>query len=104
VYCGWRGVARPDDHQPASTWHIVLVVPEAKGPVTAGLYSKIQHPMFVFLNLFLAAVIVGLGWPILLWVWAILVAAQSLQAPREEEVLAAASRSDHETYRNRTWF
>jgi protein-S-isoprenylcysteine O-methyltransferase Ste14 len=80
------------------------VMPEARGLVTSGLYSRIEHPMYVFLDLFLAAVIVGLDWPILLWAWGIIVVVQTLQARREEKVLATAFGADYEAYRRRTWF
>jgi protein-S-isoprenylcysteine O-methyltransferase Ste14 len=80
------------------------VMPQARALVTTGLYSRIQHPMYVFLDLFLLAVIVGLDWPILLGAWGILIVVQTLQARREERVLAAAFGADYEAYRSRTWF
>jgi protein-S-isoprenylcysteine O-methyltransferase Ste14 len=80
------------------------VMPEARVLVVTGLYSRIQHPMYVFLDLFLAAVIVGLDWPILLWAWGIIVVVQTLQGRQEEKVLAAAFGADYEAYRSRTWF
>ncbi len=79
------------------------VAPEAKALVTTGLYAKIQHPMYLFLDLFLAAIIVLLGMPILLVVWGILVIVQVAQVRREEAVLAAAFGADYEAYRSRTW-
>jgi protein-S-isoprenylcysteine O-methyltransferase Ste14 len=80
------------------------IMPEAKALVTAGLYSRIQHPMYVFLDLFLVSVIVGLHWPILLGAWAIVVVVQTVQGRREEKVLAAAFGPDYEAYTGRTWF
>jgi protein-S-isoprenylcysteine O-methyltransferase Ste14 len=80
------------------------IMPEAKALVTAGLYSRIQHPMYVFLDLFLVSVIVALHWPILLGAWAIVVVVQTVQCRREEKVLAAAFGADYEAYRGRTWF
>jgi protein-S-isoprenylcysteine O-methyltransferase Ste14 len=70
-------------------------MPEARALVTTGLYSRIQHPMYVFLDLFLASVIVGLDWPIVLWGWAIVVVVQAMQGRREEKVLAAAFGDDY---------
>jgi protein-S-isoprenylcysteine O-methyltransferase Ste14 len=78
-------------------------MPEARKLVTSGLYSKIQHPMYVFLDLFLAAVILALGLPYLLFIWAILVTMQMLQARREEKVLAAAFGPADRAYRSQTW-
>jgi protein-S-isoprenylcysteine O-methyltransferase Ste14 len=80
------------------------VRPEARGLVTTGLYSRIQHPMYVFLDLFLVAVIISLDAPHLLWAWAILIAVQTIQSRREEKALAAAFGPDYEAYRRRTWF
>jgi len=80
------------------------IMPEARALVTTGLYSRIQHPMYVFLDLFLVSVIVGFDWPILLLAWAILVVVQTVQGRREEKVLAAAFGADYEAYNSRTWF
>ena len=80
------------------------VMPAAKSLVTKGLYSRILHPLYVFLDLTFIAVIVGLGWPILLWVWGCLVVVQTVQSRKEEKVLSAAFGADYEMYRNRTWF
>ena len=80
------------------------VTPQAKALVTTGIYSKIQHPLYLFLDLLLLAVIVGLGWSLFLIAWGILVIAQVRQARREEKVLADAFGADYEAYRMRTWF
>jgi len=80
------------------------VMPEARALVTTGLYSRLQHPMYVFLALFLAALIVVLGWSILIILWGALVIAQVIQARREEKVLAASCGADYEAYQRRTWF
>jgi protein-S-isoprenylcysteine O-methyltransferase Ste14 len=80
------------------------VMPEARALVTTGLYARVLNPMYVFLDLFLAAVIIGLGWPMLLWAWGCLVVVQTVQGHKEANVLAAAFGSDYEKYRRRTWF
>jgi protein-S-isoprenylcysteine O-methyltransferase Ste14 len=80
------------------------VRPEAKALITTGLYSKVQHPMYLFLDLFLLALIIGIGWPILLLPWGILVVVQMVQARREEEMLAGTFGAYYETYKARTWF
>jgi protein-S-isoprenylcysteine O-methyltransferase Ste14 len=80
------------------------IMPQAKALVTTGLYSRIQHPMYVFLDLFLAALIVAFGVPLALLVWGIIVITQTLQSRREERVLAARFAGDYEAYRSRTWF
>jgi protein-S-isoprenylcysteine O-methyltransferase Ste14 len=80
------------------------VLPEAKALVTSGLYSRIQHPLYFFLDVFLAALIVTLGLPILLLAWSILVVVHLLQCRREERVLAKAYGDEYDAYRERTWF
>jgi protein-S-isoprenylcysteine O-methyltransferase Ste14 len=80
------------------------VKPEARALVTTGVYSRVQHPMYLFLDLFLLGGIIALGWPMLLAGWGILVVAQVLQAQREEKVLAAGFGAEYEAYEMRTWF
>jgi protein-S-isoprenylcysteine O-methyltransferase Ste14 len=80
------------------------VMPEARGLVTSGLYSRIMHPMYFFLDLFLIGLVVIIGWPVLVGAWALLVIVQSLQARREERVLSEAFGTQYDAYANRTWF
>jgi len=80
------------------------VIAEAKALVTTGLYSRIQHPIYVFLDLFLLALILALDMTILLSVWGVIVILQLLQARREESVLRASFGADYEAYAKRTWF
>jgi protein-S-isoprenylcysteine O-methyltransferase Ste14 len=79
------------------------IMPDAKALVTTGLYSKLQHPMYVFLDLFLVGVIIVLDLPILLWAWGILVVVQTLQSRKEEKVLAAAFGDKFEAYKANVW-
>ena len=53
------------------------IMPQAKALVTTGLYSRIQHPMYIFLDLFLVALIVALNCPIVLFAWGIFVVTQT---------------------------
>ncbi len=80
------------------------VKPAAKALVTSGLYSRIQHPLYFFLDLWLIGVIVAFGWRILVVPWLVLVLVHIFQARREEKVLAAAFGAEYETYRQGTWF
>jgi protein-S-isoprenylcysteine O-methyltransferase Ste14 len=80
------------------------VIPEAKGLVTKGLYSRIQHPLYFFLDLIILGLIIAFDIPILLLAWGVLVIIHVLQARREENVLAAAYGDEYEAYQKRTWF
>jgi protein-S-isoprenylcysteine O-methyltransferase Ste14 len=79
-------------------------MPEARGLVTSGLYSRIMHPMYFFVDLFLIGLVVIIGWPVLVGAWTLLVIVQSLQARREERVLSEAFGTQYDAYANRTWF
>jgi protein-S-isoprenylcysteine O-methyltransferase Ste14 len=78
--------------------------PEAKALIEEGLYSKIQHPMYVFLDLFLSALILVSGYSFLLVPWVILVSVQIAQACREEHLLTATFGKEYTIYVARTWF
>ena len=80
------------------------MAPRAKGLVTSGLYSKIPHPMYVFLDMALLGGIVVLRQPWLLVVWCGLVAIQVWQARREAKVLEQAFGDAYRQYRARTWW
>ena len=78
--------------------------PAAKGLVTHGLYSRIPHPMYVFLDMTLFGVIVLLRQA---WALAILVGlaiVQAWQAGREARVLEQRFGSEYCAYRARTWW
>jgi len=79
------------------------VGPKAKALVTTGLYSRIQHPLYLFLDLFLLGVVVAIGLPALILVWAALVVMQAIQSRREEKVLAEGFGAEYEAYKARTW-
>jgi protein-S-isoprenylcysteine O-methyltransferase Ste14 len=76
--------------------------PQARGLVTHGLYSRLPHPMYVFLDLaLLGGILMGRQvW--LLAAWAGLVVVQALQARREAKVLEQAFSDAYRAYRSRT--
>jgi protein-S-isoprenylcysteine O-methyltransferase Ste14 len=80
------------------------VTPQAKGLVTQGLYARIPHPMYVFLDLALLGAIIMARREWLLVVWAGLVAVQVRQARREARVLEQAYGDAYRAYRKRTWW
>ena len=80
------------------------VGPRATTLVTHGLYSKIPHPMYAFLDLALLGVVIATrqGW--LVAVWLGLVAVQSWQARREARVLERAFGDAYRAYRAQAWW
>jgi protein-S-isoprenylcysteine O-methyltransferase Ste14 len=78
------------------------VGPRAKALVTRGLYSRIPHPMYAFLDLGLLGVVTMLRQPWLLLVWAGLIVVQAWQAGREARVLEQAFGDAYRAYRSRT--
>ena len=79
------------------------VMPAAKALVASGLYSRIQHPMYGFVDLFLASVIVAIGYSILVWLWGVLIFVQILQSHREESVLRSSFGAEYDLYTKQTW-
>ena len=80
------------------------VMPEAKALVTTGIYSKIRHPLYLFIDLVLISIIIILGIPLLLLVPAVLFTTQHFQSKREEKVLLEAFGKEYEEYKASTWF
>lgn len=80
------------------------VTPQAKGLVTAGLYSRLRHPMYMFVDLTLMGVALAVGswYPLLPLV--ILVPLQIMNAGRESRVLAEKFGAKYTAYRRATWF
>ena len=80
------------------------VTPQAKALVKRGLYAKIPHPMYLFLDLTFLGVIVMSRRAWILVILAALVAAQVWQARREARVLGEAFGEAYRTYRKGTWW
>jgi len=80
------------------------VRPEARELVTHGLYARIRHPMYVFLDLMLLGLILVLGWYWLLAALAALAVGQALQSRREAKVLQEKFGPAYAAYRKQTWF
>jgi len=80
------------------------VAPRASTLVTHGLYSKIPHPMYAFLDLALLGVIVAVGQEWLVAAWLGLLALQAWQAGREARVLEQAFGDVYRKYRGQAWW
>lgn len=76
----------------------------ARRLVTTGLYSRIRHPIYVFVDLLFLGAMLALGLPWLLILLPIVAAIQVLKARREERVLQDAFGQKYIDYRKRTWF
>jgi len=80
------------------------VKPEARQLVTRGLYSRIQHPLYFFLDMLLWGVIVYFDIPWLFAVWGILLLVHVMEARREERLLLSAFGEKYTSYQSHTWF
>jgi protein-S-isoprenylcysteine O-methyltransferase Ste14 len=80
------------------------VGPRARALVTHGLYARIPHPMYLFLDLALLGVVVALRQAWLIVIWVGLVVVQAWQAQREAKVLEQAFGDTYRDYRRRTWW
>jgi protein-S-isoprenylcysteine O-methyltransferase Ste14 len=68
------------------------------------LYSRIPHPMYVFLDIFLLGTIIMVRQTWLLLIWGALIVLQAWQAKREETILEKAFGDEYREYRERTWW
>lgn len=80
------------------------MAPKATALVTRGLYSRIPHPMYAFLDVALLGVVIAIGREWLVAAWLGLVAAHVWAARREARVLEAAFGQAYRDYRARTWW
>jgi protein-S-isoprenylcysteine O-methyltransferase Ste14 len=77
---------------------------EVRRLVTTGLYSKLRHPIYVFVGLaFLGLIVAWQEWD-LLAVWVIAALVLFLKSRREEQTLIQAYGAEYLEYRRRTWF
>ncbi len=77
---------------------------QAKELVTAGIYSKIQNPVYVFGGIFLLGLIIYSGQPLFFLVFLILIPMQWMRIRNERRVLEAKFGDAYREYRRRTWF
>ncbi len=80
------------------------IKPKAHALVERGLYSRIQHPLYFFLDMILWGVIVYCYIPWLFAIWAVLLLVHISEARREERLLASAFGDVYITYQSHTWF
>lgn len=80
------------------------LVPKARKLVTAGLYSKIRNPIYVFGAVLIVGVILVIQRPGLWIIFFVVVVGQIIRARREARVLEAAFGDEYREYRRKTWF
>ena len=77
---------------------------QAKEIVTRGLYSKIQNPVYVFGEIFIAGLFVFFGQPKWFLIFLILIPVQWIRVKNERKALEAKFGEAYREYRKRTWF
>jgi protein-S-isoprenylcysteine O-methyltransferase Ste14 len=80
------------------------VAPKASVLVTRGVYSKVPHPLYAFLDAALLGAVIALRRPWLVAAWLALVAVHAWAARRESKVLEAAFGDAYREYRAKTWW
>jgi len=78
--------------------------PQAIRLVHRGLYSRIRNPVYVFGSSVIAGLILFLGRPLGLLVFAIILPLQIWRAGKEAQVLEAKFGEEYRAYRASTWF
>jgi protein-S-isoprenylcysteine O-methyltransferase Ste14 len=80
------------------------IAPKAVAIVTHGLYSRLQHPMYLFVDLAICGITLALHrWWVLLPLL-LLLPLQVKNARAERSILRKTFAERYETYRSATWF
>jgi len=82
----------------------LTVSAQAKQLVTRGLYSRIRNPIYVFGSTLIAGLVLFLGHPVWLLVFAALIPLQLWRARKESQILETDFGEQYRTYRASTWF
>lgn len=82
----------------------LTVSAQAKQLVTHGLYSRIRNPIYVFGSTLIAGLILLMGRPVWLLVFAVIIPLQLWRAGKESRVLETEFGDAYRTYRASTWF
>jgi len=75
-----------------------------KGLVTHGLYARLQHPMFLFVDLTILGLALALAQPLLLAILLILVPLHIRRSRKEDRLLEEKFGQAYREYRKHTWF
>jgi protein-S-isoprenylcysteine O-methyltransferase Ste14 len=82
----------------------LAVTAQARKLVTNGLYSKVRNPIYVFGSCTIAGLLLTIGRPIGLLVFAALIPLQIWRTRKESSVLESAFGDEYRKYRASTWF
>ncbi len=82
----------------------LAVTAQARKLVTSGLYSKIRNPIYVFGSCVIAGLILTVGRPIYLLIFAAIIPLQIWRTRKESSVLESAFGDEYRKYRAGTWF
>lgn len=77
---------------------------KATALVTAGVYSRIRNPIFVFSSLMIAGVIIWANHPWFFLILVVLIPLQIYRSRKEEQVLQDKFGAAYLEYKRRTWF
>lgn len=80
------------------------VTAQARQLVSHGIYSKIRNPIYVFGACIIAGVILLVGRPMWLLIFAVVIPMQIWRARKEAAVLEAKFGDAYRAYRASTWF
>jgi protein-S-isoprenylcysteine O-methyltransferase Ste14 len=72
--------------------------------VTTGLYSRIRNPIYFFGAVFILGIIIWLGRPWWLLIFAVLIPLQVVRSRKEERVLTEKFGTAYLDYKQKTWF
>ena len=72
--------------------------------VTSGVYSRIRNPIYVFGSFIFLGLIIWIGNPWLLLIFAILIPMQVVRSRNEAKALEAKFGEAYRAYRRKTWF
>jgi protein-S-isoprenylcysteine O-methyltransferase Ste14 len=72
--------------------------------VTTGVYSRIRNPIYFFGAMFILGIIIWMGRPWLLLIFAVLIPLQVVRSQKEERVLTEKFGAAYLDYKQKTWF
>jgi protein-S-isoprenylcysteine O-methyltransferase Ste14 len=80
------------------------VRPKATGLVTNGVYSRLQHPMYVFIDITVVGIAIAAhNWYVLLLLM-LMIPLQILNTRKERKLLSEKFGERYQTYVRSTWF